>query len=72
MDLNPQGLSWNELALRFCAGLPGVASCIVGTSNIEHFRHNLEMLAQGPLNAGLQQHIRKAFARHGDAWPGII
>jgi aryl-alcohol dehydrogenase-like predicted oxidoreductase len=72
MNLDPHGLSWTELALRFCAHLPGVASCIVGTSNMDHFRHNLEILTRGPLDAGLQQHVRAAFARHGDAWPGVI
>jgi aryl-alcohol dehydrogenase-like predicted oxidoreductase len=72
MDIDPQGLSWNELALRFAAFLPGVASCIAGTGKLDHFEHNLEMLTRGPLDAGLQQHIRAAFARHGNAWPGII
>lgn len=41
MNLDPHGLSWNELALRFSAYLPGVASCIVGTGRIAHFKRNL-------------------------------
>lgn len=72
MQLDPQGLDWNELALRFSAHLPGVASCIVGTGKLAHFRRNIEILAQGPLDAPLQQHIQAAFARHGGAWPSII
>ncbi len=72
MQLDPQGLDWNELALRFSAYLPGVASCIVGTGKLDHFKHNVEILAQGPLDAPLQQHIRDAFVRHGDQWSGLI
>jgi aryl-alcohol dehydrogenase-like predicted oxidoreductase len=72
MALDPQGLSWNELALRFSAHLPGVASCIVGTRRIDHFRRNLELLAQGPLDAKLQQQIQDAFTRHDNQWTGLI
>jgi aryl-alcohol dehydrogenase-like predicted oxidoreductase len=71
MGLDPQGLDWNELALRFTAFLPGVASCIVGTSRLAHFRQNLALLAQGPLEPALQQQIQQAFLQHDDNWVGM-
>jgi len=72
MDLDPQGLSWNDLALRFCAYLPGVTSCIVGTGKIDHFKSNTITLAQGPLDAALQLSIQETFVRHDDGWVGLI
>ncbi len=72
MNLDPHGLSWNELALRFSAYLPGVASCIVGTGKIAHFKHNLALLARGALDATLQRQIQDAFVRNDDQWLGLI
>lgn len=72
MNVDPHGLNWNELALRFSAHLPGVASCIVGTANIAHFKQNLEMLAMGALNAALQRQLEEAFVHHDDQWIGLI
>ena len=72
MDIKPQGLSWNELALRFCAYLPGVSSCIVGTGKIGHFKQNLGFLTLGPLDIDLQQQVLESFARHDDHWAGLI
>ena len=72
MDIKAQGLSWNELALRFCAYLPGVSSCIVGTGKIGHFKQNLGFLTLGPLDIDLQQQVLESFARHDDHWAGLI
>lgn len=72
MNLDPQGLSWNELTMRFSAHLPGVASCIVGTGKMAHFKHNLALLARGALDATLQQQIQQAFISNDDQWIGLI
>ena len=63
---------WNELALRFTAHLPGVASSIVGTSKLAHFEQNLAAVAKGPLPDDQQALIRAAFLRQDQAWVGLI
>ncbi|ATB42627.1 aldo/keto reductase [Cystobacter fuscus] len=72
LGLDPSGLDWNEFALRFTAFTPGVASCIVGTTRLEHLQHNLRALEQGPLPEPLVQRLRDAFHRQGAAWDGLI
>lgn len=63
---------WNELALRFTAHLPGVASSIVGTSKLAHFEENLAIVAKGPLPTRDQQLIRQVFLEHDKGWAGLI
>ena len=69
MGIDPQGLDWNELALRFAAFQPGVSAALVGTSKIENLRRNLAVLARGPLPQAQQEALRAAFKSE---WPGII
>jgi len=63
---------WNDVALRFTAHLPGVASSIVGTSKLAHFEENLAIMAKGPLPTRDQQLIRQAFLGHDKSWAGLI
>lgn len=72
MNLDTQGVELTELALRFSAHLPGVASCIVGTGNLAHFHNNLAIVEKGPLEPSLQAHITDTFIRHGAHWEGLI
>lgn len=65
-------LPWNEVALRFVAHWPGVASSIVGTSKLHHFKQNLELVERGPLPPDQVEQIRGAFQRHGQDWAGLI
>ncbi|HEY1089554.1 MAG TPA: aldo/keto reductase [Burkholderiaceae bacterium] len=69
MQIDPQGLEWNELALRFAAFQPGVSAALVGTSKASNLRRNLGALAKGPLPQALQDALRGAFRQE---WPGII
>jgi aryl-alcohol dehydrogenase-like predicted oxidoreductase len=71
MGLEPGGLEWQELALRFVAYLPGVATCIVGTGNVEHLRRNVEIVARGPLPDDAVAAIREAFRARDDGWVGL-
>ena len=71
LRLNPRGLDWQELALRFVAFLPGVHSCIVGTANPAHLAHNAQLLARDPLPADQVDEIRRAFQAHDDDWMGL-
>jgi aryl-alcohol dehydrogenase-like predicted oxidoreductase len=72
MGIDPQGLDWTGLALRFVAFLPGISSCIVGTGKLDNFKANLQALSRGPLELPLQQQIRQAFDQHGAQWGGLI
>ena len=72
MGLDTGGLDWSELALRFAAFVPGVASCIVGTTRTENLQRNLRALDQGPLPGELVERIRGAFRQHDHGWDGLI
>jgi aryl-alcohol dehydrogenase-like predicted oxidoreductase len=43
------GMSRHEFVLRFTLRHPALSSTIVGTSNIDHLRSNVEMASRGPL-----------------------
>lgn len=72
MGIDPQGLDWNELALRFAAFQPGVSSVLVGTAKPANLRRNIEALARGPLPQSQQEALREAFRRSDRGWAGII
>lgn len=72
MGIDPAGLPWDELALRFSAYAPGVSCCIVGTKRIDHLKHNADMAARGPLPAELVEAIRAAFRAHDQGWAGQV
>ena len=72
MGMDSPGLDWGELALRFCAFAPGVASAIVGTSKLENFQRNLDIVNHGPLDAATQSLITQAFAACNDGWNSVI
>ncbi|MDP2369094.1 aldo/keto reductase [Rhodoferax sp.] len=63
---------WNELALRFIAHLPGVASSVVGTRKLAHLEQNLVAVAKGPLPTEQQQQIHATFLRNEQGWCGLI
>ncbi|HYE48464.1 MAG TPA: aldo/keto reductase [Azospirillaceae bacterium] len=68
MGIDPRGLDWQELALRFAAFTPGVHSCIVGTGNPEHLRRNVALLEEGPLEQDHVAAIRHAFSASDPGW----
>lgn len=72
MGIDPTGLEWANLALRFAAFAPGVASAIVGTKTPENFLRNVAIVAQGPLDPTLQTQITQAFASHNQGWNSLI
>ena len=67
-----EDIAWAEAALRFAAFTPGVASCIVGTANLDHLRENIAAVEKGPLPDGLVQSLRAAFLAHDDEWVGQV
>lgn len=72
MALDTGGMDWSELALRFAAFVPGVTSCVVGTTRTENLQRNLRAVEKGPLPADLVDRIRDAFRRHEHGWDGLI
>ena len=68
MDVDPRGLDWQEVALRFSAFTPGVHSCIVGTASAEHLKNNIAIIEKGPLPQSLYDTIRAAFKANDPGW----
>lgn len=68
MQLDPRGLSWQELAVRFSAYTPGVSSIIIGTTNIRHLLQNVAFVDKGPLPGDHYQAVRDAFLTHDPGW----
>lgn len=78
MGLTPQGLGfggekdWAEIALRFTLSIAGVHTGIIGTTNPENARANLEAANRGPLPSDVVKRIRDVFAStSGGQWPGL-
>ena len=73
-DLGGDG-DWADIALRFTLAQDGVTSAIVGTTNPENAKRNIEVAAKGPLPNEVTVAIRSAFARaeltSGEAWLGL-
>lgn len=72
MGLEPQGMDWLELALRFSAYTPGVSSIIVGTGKLENLRNNADLVAKGPLPQSEALRWREAFQSHDRGWVGQV
>jgi len=72
MALDPTPLSWDELALRFTAFAPGVASAIVGTTKVEHLAAAARAIGAGPLPTEVAARVRAAFDAVGAGWPGLV
>jgi aryl-alcohol dehydrogenase-like predicted oxidoreductase len=81
MNLTPDQLgfsgqpetTWPEIALRFTLSFPEVHTAIIGTTNPENARRNIEYADKGSLPAETVAKIRAAF-QHADpvgAWAGL-
>ncbi|MCL4512171.1 MAG: aldo/keto reductase [Bacteroidetes bacterium] len=66
------GIDPQELFLRFSAFTDGVGSCIVGTTNIDHLRKNIQAVGKGPLPADIVSAIRKTFKENDAGWVGLV
>lgn len=81
MGLSPGDLGfggdddWAEIALRFTLAQAGVTTAIVGTTNPDNAKRNLDAAAKGPLPDDTIEAIRSAFASaqsaSGEAWLGL-
>jgi aryl-alcohol dehydrogenase-like predicted oxidoreductase len=79
MKLSPRELgfagddAWAEIALRFTLSHSGVHTAIIGTTNPENAKRNIDYAAKGPLPADVIQKIRDAFRRADpqEHWQGL-
>lgn len=65
-------MDWNEAALRFTAFTEGIHTCIVGTTNIEHLKQNIEIISKEKLPEEIYQKIRSVFIKNDDGWEGRV
>ena len=65
-------LPWDEFALRFTAFAPCVSTAIVGTSSIDHLRHNVELVAHGPLPDRVVAETRARWQSIDPGWRGEL
>ncbi len=72
MKLKPSSMAWLEMALRFPLTVPGIHSSVVGTGNLSHVRHNVELSRKGNLSKTLITRIRNAYLAHDSNWMGQL
>jgi aryl-alcohol dehydrogenase-like predicted oxidoreductase len=72
MRLPDFGIARDELAIRFSAFAPGVATALVASRSPDHLRALAGAVANGPLPEDVVRAIRAAFRRHGASWEGRI
>jgi aryl-alcohol dehydrogenase-like predicted oxidoreductase len=72
LSYDTAGLPWDEFALRFCAWRPEVSCAIVGTASEAHLRHNIDLVARGPLPDDVVKAVLRRFANLGASWPSEI
>ncbi|MCL6494567.1 MAG: aldo/keto reductase [Ignavibacterium sp.] len=65
----PDSDNWLETFLRFTVFAEGVDSAIVGTTNINHLKKDVELIQKGPLDNTLVSQIKSAFR---DNWNSLI
>lgn len=71
MNLNFDS-EWLDIALRYTAFSPGISTSIVGTTNLDHIKKNIEIVNKGPLSPDLAKSIRTAFKNNDQNWIGLV
>lgn len=64
----PHSDNWLETFLRFTVFADGIDSAIVGTTNINHLKKDIELIQRGPLDKTLVAKIKSAFK---DNWKSL-
>ncbi|MEJ5261331.1 MAG: aldo/keto reductase [Ignavibacterium sp.] len=59
---------WLEIFLRFTVFEEGIHSAIIGTTNINHLKKNIEIVEKGPLEQSLINQIKSSYKEH---WIGL-
>jgi len=72
MNIELQGIDLADMAIRFTAFTPGVSTCILGSSNIEHIKQGINAVEKGPLNKEILDYLQNKFRENDDNWVGLI
>jgi aryl-alcohol dehydrogenase-like predicted oxidoreductase len=72
MQLDPGDVDWHELALRFSAFAPGVASALVGTTRVDHLLEDIAAIEKGPLPEWQRLRIFASFQSKDRGWGGHV
>jgi aryl-alcohol dehydrogenase-like predicted oxidoreductase len=70
-ESDDNAIDWLETATRFSAHWPGVSSILIGSSHAEHMKHNIEVMAKGPLEEMLVDRICSTWQNIGVDWPAL-
>jgi aryl-alcohol dehydrogenase-like predicted oxidoreductase len=65
-------LPCEEIALRFTAFSTNIDTCIVGTTNENHLRNNIQIIEKGPLPEEIVTEIKDTFKKNDDHWIGQV
>lgn len=66
------GDDWLDCALRFTAFTPGISCSIVGTTNLDHIKKNIDIVEKGPLPKEMIQRLRTVFSKYDQHWDGQV
>jgi aryl-alcohol dehydrogenase-like predicted oxidoreductase len=72
LAVEPEGMAWDELAVRFAAFAPGVACAVVGTTSLGHLREAAAHVAKGVLAEDVKGRIAGRYVAVGGEWAGRI
>jgi aryl-alcohol dehydrogenase-like predicted oxidoreductase len=71
MNLNT-GMDPEELFLRFTVFSEGVDSSLIGTTNPEHLKKNIELASKGKLPDEVYNYLKTTFKEHDENWIGLV
>jgi aryl-alcohol dehydrogenase-like predicted oxidoreductase len=72
LALDPAGMGWDELAVRFAAFAPGVACAVMGTTSLAHLRDAVAHVAKGGLAEEVKAGIAGRYEAVGREWAGRV
>jgi aryl-alcohol dehydrogenase-like predicted oxidoreductase len=72
MNLEIPATEMQDIAIRFSAFTPGVSTCIVGSSNLEHIKESIISVKKGPLSVEMMDYLERKFRENDDNWVGLI
>jgi len=72
MNLSIDKSEMADIAIRFSAFIPGVSTCIVGSSSLEHVKDSILSVEKGPLSHEMMNYLHEKFRENDDNWMGLF